>query len=470
MGKLRGNPPALRWRLARLREIALLACCFLSMPLHGQSANTPLILPEGVAFDTAGNLYFAETGRHVVRRLTPAGVLSVVAGTGTQGFGGDGGPAANALLDSPVAVALDAAANLFIADTHNHRIRRVDGATGIISTFAQAALPAALAFDPAGNLAYADAATHRVTRVAASNGQATVLAGNGTQGYAGDGGLATAASLDTPSGLAFDAASNLYLTDAHNHRVRRVDAATGIVTTIAGTGTPGFSGDGFAANGAQLSLPHGVSLDAAGNLYLADMRNQRIRRIDAATGTVTTIAGDGTQGFAGDGAAATGAALNSPRSVAISPGGLATVADTGNNRVRQVDAIGDLQTIAGIGAISPAGAVSSTALAQTSQQTLTATVTGASGTATGSVSLIDGTTPIASAPLAGGTVGFSTSILSTGSHTLTAAYGGLRRQLDVSDVNVPAADCDDRWQCGGGLQPDGCGWVGGFAFGYGWVG
>jgi sugar lactone lactonase YvrE len=397
----------------------------------GQTANTPLILPSGVASDAAGNLYVAETGKHVVRRLTPAGMLTVVAGTGVQGYMGDGAAATNAELDSPQGVAVDAAGNLWIADTHNHCLRRVDAASGVISTAVKAGLPVAVAVSPAGAVVFADLGTHQVFRLEVSTGMTTVIAGSGVQGFGGDGGLALGAELDAPAALAFDSAGNLYVADAHNHRVRRVEASTGVIATVVGTGVPGFSGDGGSGTGAQLNLPRGVAFDSSGNLYLSDSRNERIRRVDVATGVVNTVAGNGTQGFGGDGSPAPGGMLDSPRGIGVGVGGLPVFADTNNNRVREVDGGGDLQTVAGVGAAAavpvapPGGQVSSaTSLVETNAQTLTATVTGASGVATGAVGLVDGTTQIASATLTGGTATFGTSLLSNGSHTLTAAYGG----------------------------------------------
>jgi sugar lactone lactonase YvrE len=389
-----------------------------------QSPNTPLMLPSSVAYDGNGNLYFAETGNHIVRRLSAAGVLTVVAGTGTQGYSGDLGLATGALLDSPTALAVDVSGDLFIADTHNHRIRRVDALLGTISTYAIASRPVALALNPQGALVYADAATHQVFTVNGATGQSTVLVGSGVQGFGGDGGLATLAMLDTPSGLAFDASGNLYLADAHNHRVRRVDATTGFISTVAGTGLAGYSGDQVAAIRAQLDLPRGLSVDSAGNLFIADSRNQRIRRVDAMTGLISTIAGDGTQGFVGEGSSAAAASLDTPRAVAISAAALPTLADSGNNRIRQVDASQNIQTIAGTGAVSPARMASATTLLQGSSTTLIATVSATASNPTGTATLIDGATPLGSAGLSAGAATFGMSMLSTGSHTLTAAYSG----------------------------------------------
>jgi sugar lactone lactonase YvrE len=420
MGKQSATTPS---RLS-LRLISVLLLVVLATIAAGQSPHTPLILPTSVVFDTSGNLYFAETGNHVVRRLTPAGVLTIIAGTGTQGYAGDSGSATSALLDSPAALAIDSSGDLFIADSHNHRIRRIDGVTGIISTYALASLPVALTFNLEDSLVYADAAMQQILAINATTGQKSVLAGNRTQGFSGDGGLATAASIDTPSGLAFDAAGNLYLADTHNHRIRRVDAITGIITTVAGSGQPGYSGDQAPALTTQLDLPRGLTVDASGNLYIADSRNQRIRRIDATTGLITTIAGDGTQAFLGDGTPAVTAALDTPRAITISPAALPTLADSANNRIRQVTSSQIIQTIAGAGAISPARATSAITLTQTSSTTLVATVTAAASTPTGTAKLIDGANSIASATLSAGSTTFPMSILSTGSHTLTASYSG----------------------------------------------
>ena len=312
----------------------------------------------------------AETANHAIRKVDTTGIITTIAGTGTQGFSGDNGPATAAALDSPQGLALDTADNLYLADTHNHRIRRLNLSTGIITTIAgtgtpgfsgdngpattaQLNLPTALALDNANNLYLADTANHRIRRIDSTTGIITTIAGTGTQAFSGDNGPAINAAIDSPTGLAFDSANNLYLADTHNHRIRRIDATTGIITTIAGTGTPGFSGDTTAASSATLALPHGLTIDPAGNLYLADTANHRIRRIDATTGLITTIAGDGTQAFDGDNAAAISASLNSPRATAISPSNLITLADTANQRIRQLTAAPSpqtgIQTIAGLG-------------------------------------------------------------------------------------------------------------------------
>ena len=414
---------------------ACLVACVLALPCvaaRGQAAGTPLVAPAGSARDVAGNLYFAETGNHLVRELTSAGVLRVVAGTGTQGYAGDGGLATAALLDSPQGVALDAAGDLFFADTHNGRVRRVDAVSGVIATVAIAKLPVALAFDTAGRLVFADVGAHQVVRVDLSSGVLSVLAGLGVQGYSGDGGLATAAAIDSPYGLAFDSAGDLLIADTHNHRVRRVDAVTGVMTTVAGTGLGGFSGDVGPAVASGLDLPRGLAVDAAGGLLVADAGNQRIRRVDGFSGEITTVAGTGVQGFSGDGGAATAATLNEPQAVSVAgsgtpTAGLPTISDTGNNRVRQVLATGVIQTIAGQGALvsAPGKVATSCGLSAGSGATVIAQVSAASGgAASGTVSLLDGGKTVASAALSGGQASFSTIGLSMGSHTLSAQYGG----------------------------------------------
>ena len=332
-------------RIARRSAVLGLAMFFAtslatSARAQTQATTLPLMLPSATAFDAAGNLYFAETGNHVVRKVTSAGIITTVAGNGVQGFAGDGGLATSAELDSPAGLALDAAGDLYIADSHNQRVREVNAATGITATIAGTGaagfsgdggmataarldLPTALALDTAGNLYVADTNNHRVRRIAAATGAITTVAGNGVEAFTGDNGPATSASIDSPNGLALDAAGNLYIADTHNGRVREVSAASGLISTVAGAGVvagnvQSFGGDGGAATAAGLALPRGLTMDAAGNLYFADSANHRIRRISP-SGTITTVAGQGTENFAGDGAPAVSASLDSPRSVAVSP-------------------------------------------------------------------------------------------------------------------------------------------------------
>ena len=310
----------------------------------------------------AGNLYIVDRENNRIRKVDAAGMITTVAGNGTYGYNGDGGAAAAAQLGYPAGMALDGAGNLYIADRSNYRIRKVDSA-GDITTVAgngirgyngdggaavaaQLDSPAGVAPDGAGNLYIADGDNNRIRKVDAA-GVITTVAGNGTRGYNGDGGAAVAAQLDFPSGVALDGAGNLYIADYWNSRIRKVDAA-GMITTVAGNGTRGYNGDGGAAVAAQLNLPTVVAPDGSGNLYIADRSNHRIRKVDSA-GVITTVAGNGTRGYNGDGGAAVAAQLNSPNGVAPDGAGNLYIADSGNDRIRKVDSAGMITTVAGNG-------------------------------------------------------------------------------------------------------------------------
>lgn len=206
----------------------------------------------------------------------------------------EGAPATSIAIHSPQAIARDGAGSLYIADTENNRIRKVDAATGAITT----------------------------------------VAGNGIQGYGGDNGTATAAQLDFPTDVAVDDAGHLYIADTYNHRIRKVDAATGAITTVAGNGTAGSGGDNGAATNAQLSYPSGVAVDSAGHLYIADTYNHRIRMVHAATGTITAVAGSGTTGLGDD--SGTSAQSNTPSGAAAEGAAHLDRADQGSRRLRQV--------------------------------------------------------------------------------------------------------------------------------------
>ncbi len=340
----------------------------------GAAAGARLAYPQGVAVDGLGNLFIADSNNHRLRRVDAAtSVITTAAGDGANGFAGDDGAATSASLGAPRGVALDAAGNLYIADTGNQRIRRVDGGSGVITTVAgtggagfvgdggpaaNAGLwnPQGVAIDVLGNAYIADTANSRIRRVDATADVISTIAGTGAGGFASDGGPATSAQLAGPQGLAMDALANLYIADAAGHGVRRTDAATGVITTVAGTGAPGFAGDGGPAVGASLWNPQGAALDASGNLYIADTSNQRIRRVDAATAVITTVAGSGVYGFTGDGGVATGASFRSPGGVALDGAGNLYIADTNNHRVRRVDATtAVVTTVAGTGVVGFTG-------------------------------------------------------------------------------------------------------------------
>src|ERR1035441_7088931 len=317
--------------------------------------SAPLGFLEGLAVDAQGNVYAANSGNSIVVRISPAGVLTVVAGNGTMGFSGDGGPATGASLYSPGGVAVDAAGNLYIADTVNQRIRKVSG--GTITTIAgkgnagffgdggpaaSASLnhPSGVAIDSVGNLYIADTVNQRIRKV--SGGTITTITGNGAYAFSGDGGPATGASLYSPGGVAVDAADNLYIADTFNHRIRKVSGGT--ITTVAGNGNAGFSGDGGLATDASLYYPSGVTVDLAGNLYIADTSSSRIREVSGET--ITTVAGNGDVGYYGDGGPATNAGLALPAGVAVDSVGDLYIA--GGSRIRKVSG-GSVTTVAGNG-------------------------------------------------------------------------------------------------------------------------
>ncbi len=320
----------------------------------GEAAtNASLHLPYGVVFDDSGNLYIADRSNNRIREVDTNGIITTVAGNGTATYAGDGGMATNASLYLPYGVAFDKFGNLYIADYYNNRIRKV-ATNGIITTVAgkgaiaysgdggvatNASLhsPSGVAFDASGNLYIADTSNNRIRKVATS-GIITTVAGNGTATYAGDGGAATNASLRLSSGVAFDASGNLYIADRINNRIRKVDT-NGIITTVAGNGTATYAGDGGAATNASLYYPSGVAFDASGNLYIADYNNNRIRKVDT-NGIITTVAGNGTATYVGDGGVATNASLYNPWGVAFDNSGNMFVADTSNNRIREVDFAG----------------------------------------------------------------------------------------------------------------------------------
>ena len=327
------------------------------LPENVAGASASLSAISGMAVDRGGNLFLALGDYNIVLRLDAnTAVLTGVAGTGTAGFGGDNGPAASALLNNPTAVAVDGSGNVYIADAGNSRIRVVSAA-GVISTFAgngatgfsgdngpaiaaQFNGPADLAIAPNGDLYVADFYNQVVRKI--SGGVVTTVAGNGSYGYGGDGNQAASALLAGPSGIALDAAGNLYIADAYNNRVRMV--RNGVITTVAGNGTPGYSGDKAAATAAMLKVPAGVAVDSAGKLYIADYGNYRIRMVSA--GIIATVAGTGTAAYIGDHVAATTAPLAAPQRVSTDTTGNFYIGD--GTRVRKV-ANGTIVTIAGGG-------------------------------------------------------------------------------------------------------------------------
>lgn len=334
----------------------------------GAATSAELRAPEGLAVDTAGNIYIADMYDNRIRKVTATtGIISTVAGNGygaccTGGYSGDGGAATSAELYWPEGVAVDAAGNIYIADSFNNRIRKVTATTGIITTVAGDGTagyngdgiaatgaelygPDGVAVDAVGNIYFADVGNNRIRKVTVSTGKISTVAGDGVAGYSGDGGAATSAELHNPLGVALDTVGNIYFADTFNYRLRKVTASTGIISTVAGDGTDGYSGDGGAATSAEIS-PFGVAVDTPGNIYIGDFDNERIRKVTASTGLISTVAGDGYEdhgrngtyvgGYSGDGGLATSAELNLPSPITVDAAANIYIGDVDNNRVRAV--------------------------------------------------------------------------------------------------------------------------------------
>jgi trimeric autotransporter adhesin len=318
----------------------------------GLAISASLDYPCSIAFDTTGNIYIADTANHRIRKVTKStGIITSVGGDGTQGYSGDDGPAASAVFSYPYGVSVGASGNIYIADTYNHRIRMVTKGTGIITTVAgngtqgysgdggQATsaifrYPCVVAIDASGNLLIADTFNNCIRMVTVSSGIITTVAGNGNSGYSGDGGPATSATLSYLYGATVDASGNIYIADTVNNRIRMVMKSTGIITTVAGDGSYGSSGDGGRATSARLSFPYGVTVDASGNIFIADSANNCIRMVTKSTGIISTVAGNRTAGYSGDGGQALSATLSNPLFVALDTSINIYIADAGNDRIR----------------------------------------------------------------------------------------------------------------------------------------
>jgi len=300
---------------------------------HGTLAS--LNDPENIAFDKSGNLYIVEANGDRIRKLSTTGVISLFAGTGISGYSGDGGKATAAQLWFPYGVAADNAGNVYIADSGNNVIRKVSTA-GVMTTFAKDSrfvLLAGLATDSEGNVYAADFGACVVWHIT-STGTVSIFAGElNACGYNSDGIAASLAKLNNPYAVAVDSKNSLFIGDSANNRVRKVSA--GIISTFAGKGTCGFSGDGGPAKSAQVCYPTGVAVDASFNVYIGDDGNFRVRKVNS-TGTISTYAGTSHRGYNGDGLASTITNLDSPISVAVNPSGIPYVADDVQYRVRKI--------------------------------------------------------------------------------------------------------------------------------------
>ena len=386
----------------------------------GPAAAATLNAPSAIVFDAHGNLLIADTGNHEIRMVSPDGTISLVAGIAKSGFGGDGDVAIGAVFNSPAGLAVDQAGDIYISDTGNQRVRIItpDGnintfagrgtagyyGDGRDATSAELSNPTGLALDSAGNLYIADIGNVRV-RCVTTDGKMSSYAGTGTRGSEGDGGWARSANLNL-LGIGFDAGNNLWIADGSNNRVRVVTASNGIINTVAGTGlvahdpvgvtikgnavffsnsnthrimqldlasknlsvlagtgASGYSGDSGQALAATMNTPNGLAFDAAGNLYIADTQNNRIRKI-ATDGTMSTFAGTGTADSTGDGAAATSAALHEPMDVAVDAQNNIYVLERTGNRLRKITPDGNINTIAGNGYAGIPGSETGVALSQ----------------------------------------------------------------------------------------------------------
>jgi DNA-binding beta-propeller fold protein YncE len=301
-------------------------------------------------------------------------MISTVAGTGGAGKGGDGGPAVQAQLDQPFDVALDRVGNLYFSDTFNHRIRKVDHLTGTIETVAgdgtkgfagdgalarhaQLNEPYGVVLDAAGNLYFVDRLNRRVRRVDAASGKITTVAGNGSKAYSGDGGPAPEAGLVEPNGVALSRDGRvMYIADVAGHRIRRVNLVSGKIDTFAGTGRGRHDGDGGPAAKASIAGARAVDVGPDGSVYILEREGNRLRIVDSGSGTIKTIAGTGAKGYSGDGGPALDATFNGPKELAVAPSGDILIVDTENHVIRRIDAAsGRIQTVAGCGRVGGDG-------------------------------------------------------------------------------------------------------------------
>lgn len=322
---------------------------------NGPARQATLNNPFDIAFDRQGNMFFSDALNHCIRKVdATTGTIATVAGIGKKGFSGDDGPADRAQMDEPYGIALDAAGNLYFADRLNRRVRKVDAKSGVISTLAgvgskgfsgddgpgaKAGLvePNSVALDLSGKRLYiADVADHRVRVVDLSTGIIRTFAGNGRGRHDGDGGPATSASIAGARGVKVGPDGIVYVIERQGNTLRAIDPRSGMISTVAGTGAKGNSGDGGPALKATFNGPKELAVDRSGNIFIVDTENQLIRRIDAKSGVISTIAGNGERGPGGDGGPATSAQLARPHGVVVGPDGSVYIGDTENNRIRKV--------------------------------------------------------------------------------------------------------------------------------------
>ena len=321
---------------------------------NGPATAAELYGPNTVAVDSAGDLFIADLNNNVIREVVKAtGDIITVAGNGTAGYSGDNGPATAAKLNQPNGVAVDSAGDLFIADYGNNAVREVVKATGDIitvagdgtagysgdngpATAAELDNPRCVAIDSADDLFIADWGNNVIREVVKATGDIITVAGDGTAGYSGDDGPATAAELNGPNYVAVDSVGDLFIADERENAVREVVKATGDIITVAGDGTAGYSGDNGPATASELNFDEGVAVDSAGDVFITDNKNERIREVVRATGDIITVAGNGTAGYSGNNGSATAAELDFPNRVTVDSAGDLFISDYRNNVVREV--------------------------------------------------------------------------------------------------------------------------------------
>jgi len=330
----------------------------------GPATDAKLSFPSFICLDKASNLYFVDQGNNVIRKIDAVtGIINTIAGNGTSVHAGDNGPATSAALNSPYGMCMDTSGNIYISEVTGSTIRKVDATTGIITTIAglnemfgysgdngaatNAELnePQGIRMDAAGNLYIADAMNNVIRKVTASTGIISTVAGNyalntstdssiNVGGYTGDGGPATSAQLYTPCDICFDNSGNMYIADYSNHVVRMVNAITGIVSTFAGNGINAYSGDGGQATAAEMMDPIAVNIDNEGNIYIGD-QSCMIRKVDAASRIISTVAGTDSTGYTGSEGLATAVELNVPSGICMDINNNIYIADAGNNMIRK---------------------------------------------------------------------------------------------------------------------------------------
>jgi sugar lactone lactonase YvrE len=317
----------------------------------GSAQLAELNFPTGIFVDKAGNAYIADQYNNRICKVSvTTGTITWVAGDGTAGYSGDSALAKYVDLYNPSGVWVDTLGHIFIADCYNHRIRKVDTANGWMYTIAgdstsgfsgdggpaanaKLSYPSAICMNNDGDIFFIDYGNDRIRKITAA-GTIVTVAGNGVLGYGGDDSIATNAKLLAPSGICIDNSGNLYIADEGNNRIRMVNITTGIITTVVGNGVPGFLGDGASAKTAELNGPQGVFVDAAGNIYIADANNNRIREVNT-SGIISTVVGNGTAGYYGNYGLATNAELNEPVAVFVNQAGNIFIADKGNSVIRK---------------------------------------------------------------------------------------------------------------------------------------